>query len=313
MKICYKIVALLICITQASCGGLKAFHEHAQAGDTVAVPLGMQPDFSKDNVTVTITPSVGADIELTATDPAIRALLNFYPDPVSNMMVSRETGVDMSTFASTYGASVLGSAANMKDFYQTTLFLDLPGSLPVGLTSILVSNGLGTTHAATVNITGPGGTPSTFNSDFSGGLLLTEPMLDSMSRATHTTVSIAPVGPEPVPHAVELDFTYDPDPSFIGNDTEGRPFAGRPLVINPTGYLKNLSWSDDGANLKIIMLESKDGIITNDSSRTELSDIMTDYNFYISGSITNLQLISAQGYDIDGNGVDVAVDLLPGN
>ena len=76
------------------------------------------------------------------------------------------------------------------------------------------------------------------------------------------------------------------------------------MVINPTGYLKSLSWSDDGANLKIIMLESKDGIITNDSSRSDVSDIMTDFNFYISGSITNLQLISAQGYDINGNGVE---------
>ena len=180
MKISYKILALLICITQASCGGLKAFHEQVRAGDTVAVPLGMKPDFSKDNVTVTITPSSGSDIVLTSADPAIRAVLNFYPDPVSNMMVSRETGADMSPFAFTYGASVLGSAANMKDFYQTTLFLDLPSSLPVGLTSIQVSNVLGTTHVATVNITGPGGTPSTFDSDFNGGLLLTGNMLDSM-------------------------------------------------------------------------------------------------------------------------------------
>jgi hypothetical protein len=61
------------------------------------------------------------------------------------------------------------------------------------------------------------------------------------------------------------------------------------------------------------MLECKTGIITNDSSRDEVTDIITDYNFYISGSITNLQLISAQGYDIDGNGVDVAVDLIPSN
>ncbi len=41
----YKIFALLICFSLASCGGLRTFHEYARAGDTVAVPVGMQPDF----------------------------------------------------------------------------------------------------------------------------------------------------------------------------------------------------------------------------------------------------------------------------
>ena len=297
MKIHYKIFALIICITQASCGGLNTFHEHARAGDTVAVPLGMKPDFSKDNVTVTITPSSGADIVLNATDPAIRAVLNFYPDPVSNMIVSRETGEDLTPFASTYGFSTLGSADNQKDYFQTTLFLDLPltlsdGStpLPTGLTAIQVSNGSGTTHTADVNIIEGVGTPNTFNSDFNGQLFLNKDMLDSLSRAPHTTVSFAHIDypTEPLPHAVELSFTHG---------------SGQAFVINPLGYIKNLSWADDGTNMKIIMLQSKDGII----------DDMKDYKFYISGSVTNLQLESAQGYGIDGNSIAVSPILTPSN
>jgi len=278
MKIHYKILAVIICIVQASCGGLNAFHEHARAGDTVAVPVGMKPDFSKDNVTVTITPSSGDPIVLNASDPAIRAVLNFYPDPVSNMIVSRVTGEDLTPFASTYGFSTLGSADDQKDYFQTTLFLDLPPTLPIGLTSIQVSNNVsGTTHTADVNVIAGVGEPSTFNSDFNGQLFLNPNMLDSLSRAPHTTVSFAPIdAPEPLPHAIELSFTHG---------------SGEAFVINPLGYIKNLSWADDGTNMKIIMLQSKDGIV----------DDMKDYKFYISGSVTNLQLESVQGYDIDGN------------
>jgi len=238
----------------------------------------MKPDFSKDNVTVTITPSSGDPIVLNASDPAIRAVLNFYPDPVSNMIVSRVTGEDLTPFASTYGFSTLGSADDQKDYFQTTLFLDLPPTLPIGLTSIQVSNNVsGTTHTADVNVIAGVGEPSTFNSDFNGQLFLNPNMLDSLSRAPHTTVSFAPIdAPEPLPHAIELSFTHG---------------SGEAFVINPLGYIKNLSWADDGTNMKIIMLQSKDGIV----------DDMKDYKFYISGSVTNLQLESVQGYDIDGN------------
>lgn len=288
MKIQYKIIALVICLTQASCGGLKAFHEYARAGDTVAVPVGMQPDFSKDNVTVTITPSVGADIVLTATDPAVRAVLNFYPDPVSNMIVSRGINEDLTPFATTYASSLSYDAGNgryEKDYFQTTVFVDLPATLPVGLTQIQVSNGTGTTHALTLDVVPGTGTASTFDSDFNGGLLLTPNILDSLSRAPHTTVSFAPVAPGTEPHAVELSFTHDPDKTAGG--------TGQAFVINPLGYLKTLSWADDGINMKIIMLQSKAGII----------DDMLDYKFYISGNVTNLQLVSVQGYDINGNSI----------
>ena len=276
----YQILSLLICFSLASCGSLRTFHEYARAGDTVAVPVGMKPEFNKDNITVTRTPSTGAPIVMNATDSAIRGIINFYPDPASNMIVSREIREDTSAFAMTYGESTLFSASNDKDYFLTTVFIDLPSSLPDGLTQIEVANGTGTIHASTLDVIPGTGTANSFNSDFNGGLLLTDAMLDSLSRAPHTTVTL---DSSEIPHAVELTFTHAPDKTVGG--------TGQAFVINPLGYLKTLNWTDDGTNLKVIMMQSKDGII----------DDMQDFKFYIAGTATNLQLVSVRGYDIYGN------------
>lgn len=281
----YKIFALLICVSLASCGGLRTFHEYARAGDTVAIPVGMQPDFSKDNITVTITPSSGPQIVLDATDPTIRAVINFYPDPISNMIVSREIGEDITPFAQTYATTALFTANDDKDYFQTTVFVDLPSSpldLPEGLTEIMVSNDTGISHTATLDIISGAGTSNTFNSNFNNGLLLDDAMLDSLARSSHTEVSFDATT---LPHAIEVVISHDPDTTAGG--------TGKATAINPLGYRKNLSWNDDGINMKIILLQSKDGIIDN----------MNDYKFYISGSTTNLQLVSVNGYDANGNEV----------
>lgn len=276
-----KIFTLLISLTLTSCGGINSFHEYARAGDTVAVPVGMQPDFSKDNITVTITPSSGPDIVLPATDPTIRAIINLYPDPVSNMLVSRGIGSDTSPFAGTYADSLVVSSNSDKDWYQTTVFLDLPSSLPTGLTQVEINNGLGDTHSITLEIIAGTGTANTFNSNFNGGLVLNPNILDSLARANHNIINIDTVSE--IPHAVELTLSHDAD------DTVGG--TGRAFAINPLGYLKNLSWNDDGNSMKIILMQSKDGII----------DHMNDYKFYVSGTATNLQIESVQGYDINGD------------
>jgi hypothetical protein len=72
-----------------------------------------------------------------------------------------------------------------------------------------------------------------------------------------------------IPHAVELTFTHDADNTASG--------IGKAFGVNPTGYLKNISWNDDGYNLKVIMLQSKTGIVND----------MQDYKFYIAGTVTN--------------------------
>ena len=278
----YLINTIIIILTLgvASCGSLRTFHEYAQAGDTVAVPVGMQKDFSKSNITVTITPSSGLPTVLSATDPAIRGIINLYPDPVSSMAVSREIQTDLTPFAETYADSLLFTTNEDEDYFQTVVFIDLPTTLPLGLTDIEINNGLGDTHAASLDIIGNAGTPNTFNSDFNGGLLLTPNILDSLARIDHYTVTFDSAT---IPSAIEVTFTHDPDVTVGG--------IGKATVINPTGYRKSVNWSDDGTNMKIIMTESKNGNIDN----------MNDYKFYIAGTATNLAVGTVNGYDSNGN------------
>lgn len=274
-----RIFLLMIAISVVSCGSLRTFHDYARAGDTIAVPVGMQSGFSKDNITVTITPASGSQIVIPATDPSIRAVINFYPDPISNMIISREIDEDITPSARTYASTTGFMANNDKDWYQTTVFLDLPQTLAIGLTQIDVSNGT-ITDSSTLDIISGTGVANTFSADFSAGLLLDDNMLDSLSRSSHSTVNITSTV---IPNAVEITFTHDPDVTVGG--------TGKAFIVNPLGYRKNLHWSDDGINLKIIIMESKDGII----------DDMNDYKFYVTGTVSNLQQGSITGYDINGN------------
>ncbi|MDH5387592.1 MAG: hypothetical protein OEY06_03975 [Gammaproteobacteria bacterium] len=275
-----KMLILFICaVSLISCGALRTFHEYARAGDTIAVPVGTKANFSKDNITVTITPPVGNIIVLNATDPKVRAIINFYPDPISSMIVSREIGTNLTPAATTYADTMLITAGRDKDYFQTVVFIDLPATLPVGLTQVEISNGLGELHQATLDVIDGIGTANSFNSDFSSGLLLSADMLDSLARTSHTTVNIDSAV---IPHAIEISFTHDPDASIGG--------VGKAFVVNPLGYRKTLHWSDDGTNMTIIMNESKAGLI----------DHMNDYKFYITGTVTGLVFGTVKGYDING-------------
>ena len=285
----FKFFTVVLCLVISSCGSLRTFHEYARAGDTVAVPVGMQPDFSKNNITVTITPSSGPLITLDVTDPAIRAVINFYPDPISNMIISREVGENLTPFAQSYASAILVTANDDKDFFQTTVFVDLPAILPTGLTQIEIANGTGTSHAATLDVIPGTGVANTFNSNFNGGLLLDDNMLDSLARTSHTVVSFDATT---LPYAIEMNLTHAPD-STVGG-------TGKAFVVNPLGYRKNLSWSDDGINMKIILTQSKEGLI----------DSINDYKFYISGSATNLQSVSVNGFDINGDVITGVTSML---
>jgi len=269
---------LIIPIFLSACGGLRTFHEYARAGDTVAVAAGMKPDFNKDNITVTITPSSGSTIVLAADDPAIRGIINLYPDPISSMKISKELGTNLTTNAISYADTTLTSANYDNDWYQTSVFLDLPDNLPLGLTQIDITNELGTFHSATLDIVEGVGEPNAFSTDLFD-VNVDSNMFDSLARTDHATIFLQS---EIIPAAVELLFTHDPDISVGG--------SGQAFIVNPLGHRKNLRWSDDGTNLKILMIESKPGIIDN----------INDYKFYITGTATNLQFVSLQGFDNNG-------------
>ena len=153
--------------------------------------------------------------------------------------------------------------------------------------SIEVSNDNSVSHSMTLEIIAGTGTPHSFDADLSnvGGpgyvQSLIPEMFQSLARSSHTEVNIDSTGD--IPYAIEITMTHLPD-STVGG-------TGKAFVINSLGYLKNLSWSDDGTNMKIILMQSKDGTIND----------MSDYKFYVAGTASGLTAGTVKGYDINGD------------
>lgn len=282
------LISMLSILVLQGCVGTRTFHELARAGDTVAVATGWKQTFLKDNITVTITPSTGTPVVYAPNDPAIRAVVNLYPDPVSSIIVSTETGQDLTQSAQTYGSYVYSNiTAGDSDWWQTTVFIDLPSTLPVGTTSINISNPYEGSVNSTLQIVDGVGKPNTFST--TAGPLGANG-LASLGRVSHYTIDFAS---GVIPFAIQVDFTHDPDVDHGG--------AGRAYVVNPRGDIKNVTWSDNGSSLRVIITPAK----------TQAFSSMLDYKFYVAGGITNLTVLSIKAVDSNGNsvsGVTVSVD-----
>jgi len=279
IKIVLVLSSLLFLLV--GCGGTRTFHELARAGDTVALAAGWKK-FTKDNITVTITSATGDSIVYYPGDPAIRAVLNLYPDPVSSLVVSELTGQDLTPNARTYAYMVNEVFTGYdRDWYQSSVFIDLPVSLSVGPATIDIVSSQGETASSTLDIVDGAGQPNSFSAVLNGPL--TPYQLAVLGRVEHFVVSFSG---DSVPQALQLELTHDPDASLGGQ--------GVAHVTNPRGDLKNVAWSDDGTNLRVVLTPAKlTGIET-----------LNDCKFYVAGGIANLALVSLQAVDADGNPID---------
>ena len=282
---CRKIKILLLIISLSlfsACSGDKTFNDYARAGDTIAFAAGWKQNFNREDITVTITPSSGPLIVIPPGDPAIRASINFYPDPLSSTIISRETGIDMTTNAELYAHLLTANyTSDDKDWYQTTVFIDLPQTLPIGTTTIEVSNPQSVTATSKVEIVEGIGTPSTFTAENAQDLNLT--MLNVFSRVQHYTIDFSG---SVIPYAIEIIMAHDPD-STVGG-------IGKAFAVNPLGYKKNLHWDDNGTNMKAMLMP-----VTNTTP-----DHINDFKFYVTGNISNLSVSSVKAFDINGNGIE---------
>lgn len=301
-KINSAVSASLLALLIVGCAGTKTFHEAARAGDTVAVAAGWNHFFQRDNITVTITDNLGAQTVYNAGDPSVRASINLYPDPVSSLVVSNATNQNMTPSALTY-AQLVNSNATLgdNDWWETVVFVDLPDPMALGTATVTIDSLTGgETATSTFDIVpdenglGTGGRANTFSGKLGSFVSfdLNDQQMKSMERLDHYTVSFSGAT---IPAAIELDFTH----------TTG---VGVAHVVNPLAHMKNLSWSDDGTNLKVILLPAKGAV----------PGAMQDFKFYITGGLTGLQfagggttLIGAQAFDINGNpvgGIDAAIN-----
>lgn len=264
----------------AGCAGTRAFHEVARAGDTVAVAAGWKHHFGRDNITVTITPSSGPSIVYLPNDPAVKAVTNLYPDPLSSLIVSPQAKLDMTPWAQYYGGLVQGSITyGDNDWWQTAVFVNLPVFLSVGLARIEITNPQGEYTYSDVEIVSGTGRPNTFS--YTQGTINTD-QLASMERVGNYVIQFSG---STIPYAIQMDLMHDPDVDHGG--------AGRAHVVNTRGDMKNAVWRDDGSNLRIILSPAKDAVLSR----------ISDFKVYVTGGITGLQLLNLKATDIDGNPV----------
>lgn len=280
----FGFVAALFLLPAAAaltgCAGTKTFSETARAGDTVALATGWKHKFSRDNITVTITPPTGGAIVYGPNHPAVRAVVNFYPDPVSSIMVSRLTDQDLTNGARTYAQTLSQFTGTGADWWQTTVFLDLPPSLPMGTTNIRIDNPQGESVRLAVDIVSGAGAPAQLSSNPGGPLNVYQ--LASLERVPHRTVNFSGAT---IPYAIEVDLAHDPDVDHGG--------TGRAGVINPRGEIKNLQWRGTGSALRVLMMPAGQQPLTN----------LVDFKFFVAGGITNLAVVNVRAYDNSGNPV----------
>lgn len=240
LRLLFLIVVLLPLVLDG-CTTINTFPQAARAGDSILLPAGRARDLTRQNITIVIAPSSGPSITYGASDPRIRAVVNLYPDPVSRLIVGSETGQGLGVNAADYGAVINSQITNQdKDWWQTLVYIDLPANLPTGVATVSISgrNGSITQNPIFIEIL-PGRGSSTRES-LGGGLFdaaNAENMLRSLERAEHYTVLFSG---DTVPHSIQVELSH-------------ASAEGKPWVINPRGDIKNIAWSDDGSNLKVLL------------------------------------------------------------
>ena len=273
------IVALFIL---NGCAGFQTFNHLARSNDTVAVAAGWMQTLSRNTIRVTITDNAGAGTQTiyNAGDPNIRAVINLYPDPLSNIVVSRETGVDLSPYANIYSDQVSVNYTDWdKDWWQTTVFINLPDSMALGDANILIESIDSTTglpvetSSATVEIVDGIGEPSSFVSraPWDGPFPLTSDHLQALERSSHYQIDFS--GSE-IPAAISLEITHN---------------SGSAFIANPTSEIKNIHWTDDGTMAKVLILPTRSSGFTR----------LVDLKFYFSG-VDGVDISSFQAFDQNG-------------
>ena len=296
MKRLLLLNAILLSIFLTGCTGLNTFPVTARAGDTISLATGWKKEFTQDKITVTFVPEVGDPIEYLPADPGIRGVVNMYPDPVSWLVVGTEIGTGVNSDydnGSNFGGLVNSLfTSGDGDWWETSVFIDLPPSLPVGPTNITITSTSGESYGPVpVQIEEGTGNPTAFSYEPGGALLIPE-QFKSMGRASHFVIDFT--GPT-VPYSIQIDMSHTPAESAGG--------VGRPHVINTRGDIKSLSWSDDGENMRVLITPVKGQTL----------NLFRDFKFYVSGGITDLTVKNIQAFDIDGNPVaDMIATIQPG-
>ena len=270
----------LFCIFAVASGtNGNAMADTARPGEIVSLSLGYQHQMTRQNIRVMITPASGLPVMYEASHPNIRGVINRYPDPVSRLSVGIQTQQELGVDAQAFGQKLTEQVTEHdQDWWDTTVFVELPTSLPNGPALIAVSGpqGLITQDPIKVEIVeGVGSAADPF-----AHLDLSDPtvsgnFLTTLERAEHVTVTFSGSS---VPHCIQVDLLRDAG-------------IGTPWVINPRGDLKNVTWGDDGGKLRV-MLTPPNG---------QTPSHLGHFKFYVAGGVSGLQVTDIRAYDQEGN------------
>lgn len=291
-----RVYLLLVVIPllgiMGGCAGTLPLASGARAGDTIVLGAGWKQTFDRNGLTVTITDANNQVTTYAPGSPSLRAVINLYPDPLSYMVVGTRVGLSANyRYGSTYGSVVSSSFTNHDpDWWETSIYMDLPTTLPVGTAQVSFSSSNGETYGPIpVQIIAGQGSPSTFDAENLGAL--TPVQMQTLERAPASTIRFS--GGSTLAAAIQIDLTHAPDSSVGG--------SGKTFVVNPRGEMKNLTWTDNGTNLRVLLLSSGDGT----SKDPSLSNYMWNYfKFYVVGGVTGVQVQSVKAYD--NNGIPIA-------
>lgn len=288
-----SIFLVIVLMSLMGCAGHQTFNHLARSNDTVAVGAGWMQTFSRDTMRVTITDFNGTESIYAPGDTNVRAVINMYPDPASNIVVSRETGIDSAPFAEAYSGQINATyTGGDNDWWQTIVFINLADNMALGNANILIESidpvtmQVVETASSTVEIVSGVGEAYPFSAKYPWGapFNLTSDHLKSLERASHYQIDFNFIGGTEIPAAISLELTHDPD---IDNGGVGRAF-----VVNPTSETKSINWVDNGTMAKAIILP-----VTSSGFSS-----LVDLKFYVSGiANVDVDISNFHAYDQDGN------------
>jgi len=296
---CYVSVfkKCLVCLTGflIGCTGVNTFTTGARPGETIAVAIGYRQKLNRDNITINITPAVGSAYTYSPSDTRIRTVFQAYPDPVSKLVVADRAHTVYGTqfpdyILDAWGNGVRNLTGGDNDWSETFVLFDLPTDIGEGVASLQFTSGsvnLNANKPITIQVL-PGPVASTQPFQYFNGTSPTSAPYTGAERASHFVVKFTgPVGT--IPNSIEAVFSR----------TLGA--IGDPWVTHGRGDLKNLMWSDNGTELKVMLTPVKG----------EPLSLLKDFKFYVTGSVTTLNLVSLKAYDAIGNplsGFDTVIE-----
>ncbi len=160
-----------------------------------------------------------------------------------------------------------------RDRWETVLHFDLPLDVEAGVASVIVTrDGVALTDAPlTVEILPRAETLATPPPALRD---VDDPLL-ALERAAHAVVSFTGSS---VPHSIQLELRHQPG-------------ATPTRVVNAAADVKTAVWVDDGRMLRVLLTPTTADTLAS----------LSDFGFYVTGSIVDLEVTSVVAYDVRGN------------